>query len=92
MSNSALTKPFLKVPYLLFIFVILSNISIGGSGNLALPSPKKALFHSLEAHCSYNDFLFHKLIMIIVFIQSAVCNSMTTYLSLNHFTNTLELS
>ena len=32
-------EPFLKAPLLSLISVILSNISIGGRGNLALPGP-----------------------------------------------------
>ena len=38
-DKGAFNKPFLKVPLLSLISVILSNISIGGRGNLALPGP-----------------------------------------------------
>ena len=36
--------PFLKKPSLSLIFVILSNINIGGKGNLAFPGPKRPPF------------------------------------------------
>ena len=40
----AFKDPFLKVPLLSLISVILSNISIGGSGNFAFPDPKSLPF------------------------------------------------
>merc|ERR1711991_1027211 len=44
MSNSAFNDPFLKAPLLSLISVILSNISIGGRGNLAFPGPNNSPF------------------------------------------------
>ena len=44
MSNSAFRDPLLKAPLLSLISVILSNMSIGGSGNFAFPGPKSPPF------------------------------------------------
>ena len=43
-SNSAINDPFLKAPFLSLISEILSNMSMGGRGNLAFPGPKRPPF------------------------------------------------